>query len=135
MAKISLKRILLALGLVFALTGAVGIPIVWRGQQEYNRHMISPQVQSRFIIASVEVWQTEKRGCPTVQELLDEKHLDYSLATDQWGSRYLIECESETVQVRSLGPDRQLHTKDDVVVGKRREHLRLLGLTGNPGLQ
>jgi len=122
MAKISLKRILLALGLVFALTGAVVIPIVWRGQQEFNRHMLSPQVQSRFIIASVEAWQwqTAMRGCPTVQELLDEKHLDSSLATDQWGSRYLVECAGETIQIRSLGPDRQLHTKDDVVVGKRR---------------
>ena len=120
MAKISLKRVLLALGLVFALTGAVVVPIAWRGQQEFNRHMRSPQVQSRSIIASVEVWQTEKRGCPTVQELLDEKHLDSSFATDQWGSRYLVECAGETIQIRSLGPDRQLHTKDDVVVGKRR---------------
>ena len=82
--------------------------------------MISPQVQSGVIIASVEVWQTERRGCPIVQELLDEKYLDLSFATDQWGSRYLIECAGETVQIRSLGPDRQLHTKDDVVVGKRR---------------
>ena len=120
MAKISLKRILLALGLVFALTGAIVVPFVWRRQQEFNRHMFSPQVQSGFIIASVEAWQTQKGGCPTVQELLDEKYLDSSLATDQWGSRYLIECAGETIQIRSLGPDRQLNTQDDVLVGKRR---------------
>lgn len=120
MAKIGLKRILLALGLIFALTAAVVVPVGWHRLKEDSLHVISPQFQSRVIISSVESWLSERRGCPTVQELLDEKYLDSSLATDQWGSRYLIECAGETIQIRSLGPDRRLHTRDDVVVDERR---------------
>ena len=121
MAKINWKRTALTLGLVLALTG-VGLMIVGlRGQARVNQMRQSPQGASSVIVNAVQMWQTARQGCPTVQELQAEKFLDAFDATDQWGSRYLIECAAATITVHSLGPDRQLDTRDDVRVSKRRE--------------
>ena len=119
-SKISLKRISFALGLVLALLLAVGVFVHFRSQAALNQLLQSPQAGARIIIAAVQAWQAEKQGCPAAQELEEAKLLDPFYVTDGWGSRYLIECAKEQIKVRSLGPDRQLDTPDDVIVSKRK---------------
>ena len=120
MAQVSLKRILLALGLVLALLLAVGVFVHSRSQAAVNQLLQSPETGSRIVIAAVQAWHGEKQGCPTAQELEEANLLDPFYVADGWGSRYLIECTEEHIKVRSLGPDRQLNTPDDVVVSKRK---------------
>jgi len=120
MAQISLKRVSIALGLIFALVVAIGLVVDWRTKESVNQLIQSPETGSRVIIAAVRAWQADKQGCPTARELQDAKLIDPFHVTDRWRSRYLIECAEERLKVRSLGPDRKLDTPDDVVVSERK---------------
>jgi len=120
MPKVSLKRILLALGLVLA----TAISIVWiigsRRQRAAEQMMQDPAQISRIVLSAVQMWQAQNPGCPTVEQLRDAKLLDPAFVLDRWGSAYSIECTPETLKVHSLGPDHQPATMDDVLVTKRR---------------
>ncbi len=48
-------------------------------------------------------------------------------ANDAWGSPISISCSNEEVSVRSAGPDREVGTPDDLVVGWEEESRQNLG--------
>jgi hypothetical protein len=119
MAKVSLKRILLALVLVMGLTGAVLMLVVWPRYKQ--AHTKTPETDSIALRAAIEQWASQKHRCPTVQELVDDQFLDPGFATDPWGGPYLIECQAELLKIHSRGPDHRLDTQDDVVMRKRKQ--------------
>jgi general secretion pathway protein G len=60
-------------------------------------------------------------ACPSMIELVDGQVLDEGKnEQDPWGKDYLIACEGPRVWVKSLGPDGQEGTEDDIVVPRRR---------------
>jgi len=55
------------------------------------------------------------RGCPTVEELVNERYLDGTRrTTDAWDTPFQISCEDGDVAVVSAGPDLQFNTEDDI---------------------
>ena len=55
--------------------------------------------------------------CPSVVQLEESKLLRRGPhAQDPWGTRYEVVCETEAVNVRSLGPDRRRGTADDIAL-------------------
>lgn len=70
----------------------------------------------RSIHAVAEAWLADHEfACPTVDGLLRDKELAPSSDPhDPWGQPYVITCIGDDVSVTSSGPDRVLHTSDDV---------------------
>jgi hypothetical protein len=55
--------------------------------------------------------------CPSVVTLEQSRLLRRGArAQDPWGTRYEVVCETEAVNVRSLGPDRVRGTADDIAL-------------------
>lgn len=53
-------------------------------------------------------------GCPSVQQLIEEKEVKMEDPTDPWGNEYEIECNGDEISVRSAGADGEFETEDDV---------------------
>ena len=55
------------------------------------------------------------RGCPTVEDLVNERYLDGSKRTaDAWDTEFQITCEGTEIDVISAGPDLEFNTEDDI---------------------
>ena len=55
------------------------------------------------------------RGCPTVEDLVNERYLDGSKrTTDAWDTEFQVTCEEGDIVVVSAGPDLQFNTEDDI---------------------
>lgn len=55
------------------------------------------------------------RGCPTVEDLVNERYLDATRrTTDAWDTPFQITCEDGDISVVSAGPDLQFNTEDDI---------------------
>jgi prepilin-type N-terminal cleavage/methylation domain-containing protein len=55
------------------------------------------------------------RGCPTVEDLVNERYLDGTRRTaDAWDTPFQISCEDGDISVISAGPDLQFNTEDDI---------------------
>ena len=55
------------------------------------------------------------RGCPTVEDLVNERYLDGTRRTaDAWDTPFQISCEDGDILVISAGPDLQFNTEDDI---------------------
>jgi len=81
----------------------------------------SVETWARILRAATQNWQasTGQTTCPTVRQLIEEKHLDPDTSTlDAWGKPFVLECRSDEIYVTSLGPDGKLGTKDDIRVPK-----------------
>jgi hypothetical protein len=70
--------------------------------------------------ASIGFWRIERSQrdrCPTLDDLEHTPGAVFDPATmrnDAWGSPFELECQGARVRVRSLGPDRQRDTPDDL---------------------
>jgi general secretion pathway protein G len=76
---------------------------------------------ARTIRQAAQTWQTTNSevSCPTVSQLIQEKHLDPGQETaDPWGEDYVITCTEDDIVVTSKGPDRKRGSKDDIQVPK-----------------
>lgn len=76
---------------------------------------------ARVVRTAIQQWQAanNETQCPTVSQLVQEKHLDTGANTnDPWGQPYVLVCADEEVTVVSVGPDKKKGTKDDISVPK-----------------
>jgi general secretion pathway protein G len=81
----------------------------------------SAETWARTIRAAVQNWQssTNETSCPTVSQLVQEKHLDSGASTvDPWGQGFTLTCTEDEVFVLSNGPDKKKGTKDDIQIPK-----------------
>ena len=81
----------------------------------------SAETWSRTIRAAVQNWQasSNETSCPTVSQLVQEKHLDSGTSTvDPWGQAFILTCTEDEVFVHSNGPDKKKGTKDDIQIPK-----------------
>ena len=70
---------------------------------------------AKAIAAAAEMYMTENEGCPTVEQLVQEKILDKDKNTkDSWGNEFNIECDEDGATVTSAGPDEQMGSEDDI---------------------
>jgi general secretion pathway protein G len=76
---------------------------------------------ARVIRQAAQQWQAANNEtvCPTMSQLVQEKHLDPGQNTnDPWGKPFTLTCSDEDVTVSSTGPDKKKGTKDDVNMPK-----------------
>ena len=70
---------------------------------------------AKAIAAAAEMYMTENEGCPTVEQLVQEKILDKDKnLKDSWGNDFTIECDEDGATVTSAGPDEQMGSEDDI---------------------
>jgi general secretion pathway protein G len=76
---------------------------------------------ARVIRQAAQQWQAANNEtvCPTMSQLVQEKHLDPGQNTnDPWGQPFTLSCSDDDVTVSSTGPDKKKGTKDDVNMPK-----------------
>jgi len=74
---------------------------------------------ARVVRTAIQQWQAanNETSCPTMSQLIHEKHLDSGTNTnDPWGQPYELRCSDDEVTVVSAGPDKKKSTKDDIAV-------------------
>jgi general secretion pathway protein G len=63
---------------------------------------------------------TNNTDCATMPQLLEDKQIDKSTATqDPWNHDFQIECDGTEINVRSAGPDGEFDTADDIPKAKQ----------------
>ena len=73
------------------------------------------KLDAKAIGNGVTMWLIDNDGCPTTDQLLQEKILDSKTKTiDPWNQAYEIDCGGGEPTVTSAGPDKQSGTEDDV---------------------
>jgi general secretion pathway protein G len=74
------------------------------------------QTRARAIQSGAIAYLMDTPGeCPGVEELTRRNILDSTTdARDGWGHAFTIDCEDDTVHVRSRGKDGQFGTEDDL---------------------
>ena len=76
----------------------------------------STKVDAQALRAAIMLYVADNpRGCPTVEDLVNEKYLDGSKrTTDAWDTEFEVTCEEGDIAVVSAGPDLQFNTEDDI---------------------
>ena len=102
---------------------AAGITVVVKPTFDSERDDTAERDAER-IRSAARNWQrdnTVRSGCPTVSQLIHEKHLGREVQTaDPWGERFRVRCVADDVVVNSAGRDGRLGTGDDVRVPRWR---------------
>ena len=102
---------------------AAGITVVVKPTFDAERDDTAERDAER-IRSAARNWQrdnTARSGCPTVSQLIHERHLDREVHTaDPWGERFRVRCVADDVVVNSAGRDGRLGTGDDVRVPRWR---------------
>jgi hypothetical protein len=71
--------------------------------------------------AVVGFWRLEQGGrtrCPTLRDLAAASSSGFdpnTMTLDPWGRPFEVDCLQGVVRLRSLGPDRQPNTQDDII--------------------
>jgi general secretion pathway protein G len=65
---------------------------------------------------------TNNSDCATMPQLLEDKQIDKSTATqDPWNHDFEISCDGTEISVRSAGPDGEFDTADDIPKDKNQK--------------
>jgi hypothetical protein len=103
------------------LLGAFVLLIAYDGFGGNSHTGRSTTTRARTIRAAVQNSQstTSFPTCPTMEQLVNEKHLDPNASTsDEWGHPFELRCVEDEVYVTSLGSDEKRGTMDDIQVPK-----------------
>ena len=115
---VTLVEVLIVVAIVAMVAGGVTVFALPRYKEAQIR---SAETWARTIRAAIQNWQaaTNETGCPTVSQLVQEKHLDPGTSTkDPWGQDFGLSCTEDEVFVSSPGPDKKKGTKDDIQIPK-----------------
>ena len=81
----------------------------------------SAETGARVIRSAIQDWQrvNNEVSCPTVSQLVQDKHIDSAANTDDpWGQEYILTCTDDDIAVLSKGPDKKRGSSDDIRVPK-----------------
>jgi general secretion pathway protein G len=115
---VTLVEVLIVVAIVAMVAGGVTVFALPRYKEAQIR---SAETWARTIRAAIQNWQaaTNETTCPTVSQLVQEKHLDPGTSTkDPWGQDFTLNCTEDEVFVASPGPDKKKGTKDDIQIPK-----------------
>src|SRR5262245_58104319 len=109
----TLIEVMAVMVIMAAMASAVAIGIMKYLEDARRRET---QTRARAIQSGALAYLMDSPGeCPSVEELARRNILDRTTdARDGWGHAFSIECEDETIHVRSSGKDGQAGTEDDV---------------------
>ena len=113
---ITLVEVMIVVAILAMVAGGVAVFAI----PQFNKAQKSTaETGARTIRQAAQTWQTTNTdsSCPTVSQLIQEKHLDPGQQTaDPWGEEYVISCTEDDIVVLSKGPDKKRGTKDDIQV-------------------
>jgi general secretion pathway protein G len=115
---VTLMEVLIVVLIIAMVAGGVTVFALPRYRDAQVR---SAETWARTIRAAIQNWQaaTNETGCPTISQLVQEKHLDPGTSTkDPWGQDFTLNCTEDEIYVTSMGPDKKKGTKDDIQIPK-----------------
>jgi general secretion pathway protein G len=115
---VTLVEVLIVVAIIAMVAGGAAVFALPRYR---DAQVNSATTWARTIRAAVQNWQatTNETACPTMSQLVQEKHLDPGASTvDPWGQPFTLNCTEDEVYVLSMGPDKKKGTKDDIQVPK-----------------
>jgi general secretion pathway protein G len=117
-AGVTLIEILIVVAIMAMIAGGVAVFAVPKFRESQVK---AAETSARALRQAVQMWQTQNNevSCPTVEQLVKEKHLDSAAnVQDPWGEDFKLSCPAGDVVVASPGPDKKSGTEDDVKVPK-----------------
>jgi general secretion pathway protein G len=113
---VTLVEVLIVVAIIAMVAGGVAVFALPRFRES---QISSSRTGARVIRTAIQNWQaaTNETNCPTISQLIQEKHLDPGQNNnDPWGQPYILQCTDDEVIVTSTGPDKKGGTKDDIRV-------------------
>ncbi|MCA9634128.1 MAG: prepilin-type N-terminal cleavage/methylation domain-containing protein [Myxococcales bacterium] len=118
---VTLFEVLIVVAILAMVAGGVAVFALPKFREAQIK---TAETGARTIRTAVQQWQAtnNETSCPTVSQLVQEKHIDSATNTDDpWGEAYILTCTDDEVIVTSKGPDKKKGTKDDIRMPKGAE--------------
>ncbi|HLV64180.1 MAG TPA: type II secretion system protein [Polyangiaceae bacterium] len=115
---VTLFEVLIVVAILAMVAGGVAAFALPRFREAQRQQA---ETGARIVRTAIQQWQAanNESTCPTISQLVQEKHLDPGQSTnDPWGQPYVLGCSDDDVQVTSIGADKKKGTKDDIMVPK-----------------
>ncbi len=113
---VTLVEVLIVVAIIAMVAGGVTMFALPRFKEA---QINTARTNARMIRTAIMDWQrvNNESGCPTMSQLVQEKHIDSAAQTDDpWGQAYVLNCTEDDVYVKSSGPDKKKGSKDDIQV-------------------
>lgn len=115
---VTLVEILIVVAIIAMVASGVAVFALPKFKEAQKK---TAETGARVIRSAIQDWQrvNNESSCPTISQLVQEKHIDSAANTDDpWGQAYLLNCSDDDVIVTSAGPDKKKGTADDIRVPK-----------------
>ena len=109
----TLIEIMIVITIFAMIAGGVAVALLPRLEEARIK---STKTDAQALRSAVMLYVADNpRGCPTVEDLVNERYLDGSRRTaDAWDTPFQISCEEGDIAVFSAGPDLEFNTEDDI---------------------
>ena len=109
----TLIEIMIVITIFAMIAGGVAVALLPRLEEARIK---STKTDAQALRSAVMLYVADTpRGCPTVEDLVNERYLDGSKRTaDAWDTDFQISCEDGDIAVVSAGPDLEFNTEDDI---------------------
>ena len=110
---VTLFEVLIVVAILAMVAGGVAVFALPQFQKSQKT---SAETGARVVRQAAQQWQAanNETSCPTISQLVQEKHLDSAQnTTDPFGQAYILSCTDDDITVTSVGPDKKRGTKDD----------------------
>ncbi|MBX3181009.1 MAG: type II secretion system protein [Polyangiaceae bacterium] len=115
---VTLFEVLIVVAILAMVAGGVAVFALPKFREAQIK---TAETSARVIRTAVQQWQqvNNEVSCPTMSQLVQEKHIDSATNTDDpWGEAFILSCTDDEVVVSSKGPDKKKGTADDIRVPK-----------------
>jgi general secretion pathway protein G len=112
---VTLIEIMVVITIMGFIAGAVAISVVHQMNRAKNE---MTHVNAKSLQTIAENWRLDHstEECPTLERLLKDRLVNRGTKLeDAWNTPFIIECDGEDTNILSMGPDRKLHTEDDIL--------------------
>lgn len=109
----TLIEIMIVITIFAMIAGGVAVALLPRLEEARIK---STKADAQSLRSAVMLYVADNpRGCPTVEDLVNDRYLDGSRrTTDAWDMEFQISCEDGDIAVVSAGPDGEFSTEDDI---------------------
>jgi general secretion pathway protein G len=109
----TLIEIMIVITIFAMIAGGVAVALLPRLEEARIK---STKTDAQALRSAVMLYVADNpRGCPTVEDLVNERYLDATRRTnDAWDTPFQISCEEGDISVLSAGPDLEFNTEDDI---------------------
>jgi general secretion pathway protein G len=109
----TLIEIMIVITIFAMIAGGVAVALLPRLEEARIK---STKTDAQALRSAIMLYVADNpRGCPTVEDLVNERYLDGSRRTaDAWDTEFQISCEDGDIAVVSAGPDLEFNTEDDI---------------------